>query len=51
MTQAKWLPEPAAAERLGIKPVTLRAMRREGRLTPGRDWRRVQSDQADGTSL
>ena len=38
MTQAKWLLDPAAAEHLGIKPVTLRAMRREGRLTPGRDW-------------
>ena len=38
MTQPKWVSEPAAAEHLGIKPVTLRSMRREGRLNPGRDW-------------
>jgi hypothetical protein len=38
MTQPKWVLEPDAAEHLSISTVTLRLMRREGRLTPGKDW-------------
>ena len=38
MTQPKWVLEPDAAEHLAISTVTLRLMRREGRLTAGRDW-------------
>ena len=37
-TKPRWALEPDAAEHLAISTVTLRLMRREGRLTAGRDW-------------
>ena len=38
MIQPRWVSEADAAQHLSISPVTLRLMRREGRLTPGKDW-------------
>ena len=34
----KWVHEPQAADLLGIKQSTLRAMRRDGRLEAGAHW-------------
>ena len=33
-----WVPEPIACKQLGVKPSTMRCMRRERRIRPGVDW-------------